>query len=455
MTAPEGIEEVRCLIGPSECESTITDSEATYSATDVDEAVSVVAGLPAGSVEVAGPVLVEAAGPAEPPRAPDFMRRFPFIALAVFVLGTVLQGATTWFLRPRPEHRRWAGVAPGIMNFEGEETTDPPEGPSPVRFEPPEATLLEAGRSLDLGYKPSHLAAQLVQMAVAGSLAIRSQPLSVQQWDHAKLAGPVENDLFMLANHRGENSPLDKKQALAMTKELRDPPDDVEWPVTTKVVPTFWRSSFLPMLILPTLVLLVGAIYMLSSGGLSELRDASFPRMFGLIMVGAVTLFAVLFSAITALNLTKVLKERRSTESLTPRGSAIRAQSEGFRQYLATAEAGQLNLEADRDIYRRYLPWAVLFGLTDRWNQIGRELLDSGRLTLADVTFAVDGADFATTHSLIHSLTSQSESAFKTQRSTELRETIAGMSGGSGGRSGFSSGSSGGGGGGGSSTSSW
>lgn len=259
----------------------------------------------------------------------------------------------------------------------------------------------------------------------------------------------------MLANHRSENSPLDKKQALAMTKELRDPPDDVDWPVTTKVVPTFWRSSFLPMLILPTLVLLVGAIYMLSSGGLSELRDGSFPRRFGLIMVGAVTLFAVLFSAITALNLTKVLKERRSTESLTPRGSAIRAQSEGFRQYLATAEAGQLNLEADRDIYGRYLPWAVLFGLTDRWNQIGRELLDSGRLTLADVTFAVDGADFATTHSLIHSLTSQSESAFKTQRSTELRETIAGMSSGSGGRSGFSSGSSGGGGGGGSSTSSW
>lgn len=188
MTAPEGIEEVRCLIGPSECESTITDSEATYSATDVDEAVSVVAGLPAGSVEVAEPVLVEAAGPAEPPRAPDFMRRLPLITVAVFVLGTVLQGATTWFLRRTPEHRRWAGVAPGIMNFEGEETTDPPEGPSPVRFEPPEATLLEAGRSLDLGYKPSHLAAQLVQMAVAGSLAIRSQPLSVQQWDHAKLA---------------------------------------------------------------------------------------------------------------------------------------------------------------------------------------------------------------------------------------------------------------------------
>lgn len=455
VTAPEGIEEARCLIGSSECESTVMSSEATYSATDVDEAVSVVAGLPASSVEVAEPVLVEAAGRAEPPSAPDFMSRLPFITVAVFVLGTVLQGATTWFLRRPPEHRRWAGVAPGVMNFGGEETTDPPEGPSPVRFEPPEATLLEAGRSLDLGYKPSHLAAQLVQMAVAGSLAIRSQPLSVQQWDHTKLAGPVENDLFMLANHRGENSPLDKKQALAMTKELRDAPDGVDWPVTTKVVPTFWRNSFPPMLILPTLVLLVGAIYTLSSGGLSELRDGSILRMFGLLMVGSVTLFAFLFSAIVALNLTRALKTRRSKESLTPRGSAIRAQSEGFRQYLATAEAGQLNLEADRDIYRRYLPWAVLFGLTERWNQIGRELLDSGRLTLTDVTFAVDGADFARTHSLIHSLTSHSESAFKAQRSAELRESLASMSGGSGGSSGFSSGSFGGGGGGGSSTSSW
>ena len=51
----------------------------------------------------------------------------------------------------------------------------------------------------------------------------------------------------------------------------------------------------------------------------------------------------------------------------TAKGSAELARILGFRQYIATAEANQLKFEEQADIFSRYLPYAVVFGLTDRW----------------------------------------------------------------------------------------
>jgi len=51
----------------------------------------------------------------------------------------------------------------------------------------------------------------------------------------------------------------------------------------------------------------------------------------------------------------------------TAKGSAALARVLGFRQYLRTAEAEQLRFEERADIFSRYLPYAVVFGETDRW----------------------------------------------------------------------------------------
>jgi len=64
----------------------------------------------------------------------------------------------------------------------------------------------------------------------------------------------------------------------------------------------------------------------------------------------------------------------------TALGTAYYDQSEGFRKYLATAEAGQLRFEEGRDIFGEFLPWAVIFGLTKRWTKICRQLVAQGRL---------------------------------------------------------------------------
>lgn len=67
-------------------------------------------------------------------------------------------------------------------------------------------------------------------------------------------------------------------------------------------------------------------------------------------------------------------------------GSALAAQSAGFRLYLATAEANQLRHEEGAGVFSRYLPWAVAYGLTERWVGLFKEAvrgLDDPAIALA------------------------------------------------------------------------
>lgn len=69
----------------------------------------------------------------------------------------------------------------------------------------------------------------------------------------------------------------------------------------------------------------------------------------------------------------------------TALGSAVLSQATGFRRYLATAEADQLRFEEGEDLFSRYLPYAVAFGLTERWARLFADLAAQGR-TLAEPT---------------------------------------------------------------------
>jgi uncharacterized protein (TIGR04222 family) len=64
----------------------------------------------------------------------------------------------------------------------------------------------------------------------------------------------------------------------------------------------------------------------------------------------------------------------------TAEGRAMCDQVEGFRSYLATAEADQLKFEEGEDIFSKYLPWAIIFELADRWAKICADLVAMGRL---------------------------------------------------------------------------
>ena len=75
-----------------------------------------------------------------------------------------------------------------------------------------------------------------------------------------------------------------------------------------------------------------------------------------------------------------VVRSKMRRGQRTPEGRAVCDQVEGFRTYLATAEADQLRFEEGEDIFSRYLPWAIVFDLADRWARICADLVRLGRI---------------------------------------------------------------------------
>jgi len=58
----------------------------------------------------------------------------------------------------------------------------------------------------------------------------------------------------------------------------------------------------------------------------------------------------------------------------TAKGTAEYAQAMGFRKFLETADARQLRFEAGQDIFSAFLPYAMVFGVVDRWVELFRSL---------------------------------------------------------------------------------
>lgn len=131
----------------------------------------------------------------------------------------------------------------------------------------------------------------------------------------------------------------------------------------------------------------------------------------------------------------------------TAEGSAALAQARGFRLYLETAEADQLRFEEGEDLFSRYLPYAVAFGLTERWASLFAQLAAQGR-TLAEPTWFI--GPHVGTHpfwAMAGSLGHQLES-FTSAAQTAFTTAAPGTSGGSGFSGGGGGGGVGGGGGG-------
>lgn len=58
----------------------------------------------------------------------------------------------------------------------------------------------------------------------------------------------------------------------------------------------------------------------------------------------------------------------------TASGTAVRVQALGFKEYLVTAEADQIKFEEAADMFSRYLPYAIVFGVADRWAKLFGEV---------------------------------------------------------------------------------
>lgn len=81
---------------------------------------------------------------------------------------------------------------------------------------------------------------------------------------------------------------------------------------------------------------------------------------------------ALVVVAIVALCMSPVAPAR------TAEGTRILHQTEGFRLYLTTADANQLRFEEGQDIFSRYLPFAIAFGVADKWSKVFEQLAREG-----------------------------------------------------------------------------
>ncbi len=145
----------------------------------------------------------------------------------------------------------------------------------------------------------------------------------------------------------------------------------------------------------------------------------------------------------------RVLGKRMAAK--TAEGSAMNVQALGFKKYLETAEAGQIRFEEAQSIFSRYLPYAIVFGVADRWagtfQKVAEAAAAANQPLLMPSWYIYSGAAFPNFTSIASGVGSFASSAGGTFAATAT-------SGGSGG-SGFGGGGFGGGGGGGSSSGSW
>lgn len=128
----------------------------------------------------------------------------------------------------------------------------------------------------------------------------------------------------------------------------------------------------------------------------------------------------------------------------TADGSAMLAQTKGFELYLSTAEANQIKFEEGIDVFSRYLPYAIIFGVADRWVQVFKTLEQAG-------VYHPDTSWYGGTNFYMFNAWSFSNSMDRLTESmsSAMSSSIASATAGSSGGSGFSGGGGFGGGGGG------
>ncbi|TCC30546.1 DUF2207 domain-containing protein [Kribbella sindirgiensis] len=393
VTVPQGVTRVACYEGPpgstESCnEKSIVGGKAVFTQeTDVvrGEQLTVVVGLKPGAVSNDLPIVVD---------PPGFLARYgvswPAAIVSLALTALAIVGGKI-LVRSRSD-RRYDGMPPGTVPPEGRTARTVPDRVAdkeiPVAFTPPNITAAEGGLLLDGTVDTSEVAATLVDLAVRGAVRIEGEndvrtavlvDAGIAEATHEKalLKGlfPKQEpggEVRLVAPAVGDTRP--QRAAERMGEALWKRAAERNWYLRMPRRPKVVASSgygWVPFgcgVFLAVLVGLVGLV-------VSTVKFGA-PSWLGPTIVVVLPVLALLNALIDLF-----LHNRKGRRDA--RGRALTDQVIGFRQYLTTAEADQLRFEDGEDIFSKYLPWALVLGLADRWQQICRQLVDSGRLTAA------------------------------------------------------------------------
>lgn len=368
------------------------------------EGLTIMAAFPAGTFARPGPILEDIPGggdvggyPGDPNYRPGLMQRVGgFLVDYWYVAAALWAGLLGGFVALRVRRGRdmeYVGLPPGVLPAAGQEVAEARmkrQPPVAVRFTPPdgmrpgEAELLEEETATNEAFS-----ATLIDLAVRGYLTVAAADVSrrgkVKDWLFTlNVPGPPPTELLPYEDQvmralfgtatAVRVSALRGTFATHLTafyNQLQARSKEKGWflrPRRSRRFKLTWGLSALVLIILVTFN--VGDfVDLLFSGGLEMMA------VVGSITVALVSLVLVWFFTIKAAN------ARSAT------GRAYYEQIRGFREYLTTAEADKITWEAGEDIFSKYLPWAIIFGVADRWTALFASLAEAGRYTYVPIWY--------------------------------------------------------------------
>lgn len=429
LTGPAQISKATCFYGSgydTSCSAEHDGATASYAVgyLSAETPMQVVAGFPAGTF----PGVTQTFSPRH-----SLETMFPLTpATGATTLGLSVLGG--WLVRARVKRRlrdeAYLGLPPGIVPAQGQQTQvgEVTKLPVAVQFQPPRgARPGEVGTLLDASADNEDVTATIIDLAVRGYLVIT--PLG--DGDYA-FERTQRSSSDLVDYERNVLKVLFQNGPRVTTEEMADEDyapllSETRSKLYQRVVELKWFRKNPSH----TRLLVVLLAILISLGGIG------LGFLLGFVGWGLIGLAGPVIGITLGLSL-------KSFTARTPEGSAVLAQTKGFELYLATAEADQIRFEEGIDVFSRYLPYAIIFGVTDRWVKIFKELEQRG-IYVADTGW-YGGSNIAMFHaaSFGHAMSSMTE-AMSSAMSSSLSAATTGSSGGSG----FSGGGGFGGGGGG------
>jgi hypothetical protein len=438
VTGPAAIQQARCYAGPTGAnrpcaQSNVDGDTARFRQFGLasGSGLTAVVAFPVGSVGGTDPILVPHRDPASGFRITPLSVG---AGVGLALIGTAAALLIAWRVG---RDRYYVGQLPGLTPGPGEpdlQRRKPLFGAPPVsvEFVPPDKVRPgQVGTLIDEKADVVDVTGTIVDFAVRRHLHITElrDPGATRpkDWQLTRLTGgdpkflPYERTLFD-ALFDGRDTVALSSLKYTFAKDLAR----VRKQLYADMVGQGWyRQS--PSTTRQAAVAL-GVVLLLASVGVTALLAAT--THYGLIGVGLVVAAIVLL----------IVSPRFPAR--TGKGSAALARIQGFRLYVATAEAEQIKFQEREQIFSEYMPYAIVFGLAERWAGI---FSDIGRVN-------PDGTGglywYSGPPGWNMGLFAGSVSAFTSTTGASLSSTPPSASGSSGFSGGFSGGGGGGGGGG-------
>lgn len=431
---PESATRTTCWVDSNErCqEATPNGSTVVYKHRNLAKGtyLQVVAGLPVGSFVGAEPTLTTRANPA---------KAFAPTGLNAAGALAVLAGAGALLVRAVRRHGRdevYTGLTPGLAPVAGGEsptTRTSRKAPVAVQFTPPDARPGEIGTLIDERADRRDVVATLIDLAVRGH--IRITQTGKKDWTFTLLSTPKDE---LLPHEHQLLASLFKKGGEVTTKGLRNQsyaklfPDNKAALYKQVVGGRHWFGSSPETVRAVWLGIGIGiAVLGALAAGLGLIAFSMALPGVALIIVGILTAICSPYMP-----------------ARTAQGSAALSQARGFELYLRTAEAEQLKFEEGEDIFSKYLPWAIMFGVAERWSKLFEKLAAEGLYQQQPTWYVGNtyGFGYGYLGSSMNSMTDSFSSAMQASQASAAAASArsSGGSGFSGGGGGFGGGGGGG-----------